>query len=302
MLSRTADCIYWISRQIKRAENYARLLDVLYQMSLLPGVLDREALRAPLTISGTEALFLSQGELLTIDNLMRFCTLNPRNPSSIYSCLKTARENAHVVRGSITGEMWETINATWLELRDMNRERQSAQGYRHFLDWVKERSHLFRGVTFGTIRRNQAFNFSRLGSFLERADNTLRILLVQASSVTEGISSWEILLRSLSAMESYREIYRDRMVYEDVAELLLLDVSFPRSLHACVMEASQTLELINGPAGLDTRRICAELLANLRYNHISHVLTSGLVPALINYLATLSSLGSSVQSAYLEGV
>ena len=103
-------------------------------------------------------------------------------------------------------------------------------------------------------------------------------------------------------MESYREIYRDRMVYEDVAELLLLDVSFPRSLHACVMEASQTLELINGPAGLDTRRICAELLANLRYNHISHVLTSGLVPALINYLATLSSLGSSVQSAYLEGV
>ena len=110
---------------------------------------------------------------------MHFMALDPDNPSSIYSCAKAARENARAVRGSITSEMWEVINSTWLEMQQITESRLSGDGRWSFFDWVKDRSHLFRGVTVGTALKDEAFHFNRLGTFLERADNTARILDVK---------------------------------------------------------------------------------------------------------------------------
>src|SRR6266850_317050 len=177
MLSRVADRIFWMSRQMERAENMARILGVTSNLVLLDtGKLHEQNLLAPLSITGSEDAYLGRHEKLTLPALIEFMALDEKNPSSIYSCLKGARENAHAVRWLITSEMWETLNATWLEVRAIPKHRVTGSGATEFFDWVKERSHLFRGVTYGTIVRGEAFNFSRLGTFLERADNTARIL------------------------------------------------------------------------------------------------------------------------------
>lgn len=310
MLSRTAGCIYWMSRQMERAENIARMLDVSSQMALMPGGLAREQLMAPLEITGMREAFIASGVRVSSDEIMLFLTLNPNNSSSIYSCLRQARENGHVVRGKITGEMWETLNATWLEVQGMSRDKLKRMGLSRFLDWVKERSHLFRGATFGTMRRNDAFHFSRLGTFLERADNTARILLVKAPTffaepVGGGATDyyqWASLLRSLSAFEAYRDIYRDSIEPVKVAEMLLLRDDLPRSLHACFNEIMPTLDSIKGDSGKEAQRLAAELHARLRHARIEEVLEEGLQKWLERFLADTYELGARIQRAYLESV
>ena len=310
MLSRTAGCIYWMSRQMERAENIARMLDVSSQMALMPGGLARDQLMAPLEITGMREAFIASGVRVSSDEIMLFLTLNPNNSSSIYSCLRQARENGHVVRGKITAEMWETLNATWLEVQGMSRDKLKRMGMSRFLDWVKERSHLFRGATFGTMRRNDAFHFARLGTFLERADNTARILLVKAPTffaepVGGGATDyyqWASLLRSLSAFEAYRDIYRDSIEPVKVAEMLLLRDDLPRSLHACFNEIMPTLDSIKGDSGKEAQRLAAELHARLRHARIEEVLEEGLQKWLERFLADTYELGARIQRAYLESV
>lgn len=309
MLSRTAGCIYWMSRQMERAENIARMLDVSSQMALMPGGLAREQLMAPLEITGMREAFAASGVNATSDEIMLFLTLNPNNSSSIYSCLRQARENGHVVRGKITAEMWETLNATWLEVQGMSRDKLKRMGLSRFLDWVKERSHLFRGATFGTMQRNDAFHFARLGTFLERADNTARILLVKAPTFfvaqeagATDYYQWASLLRSLSAFEAYRDIYRDSIEPVKVAEMLLLRDDLPRSLHACFNEIMPTLDSIKGDSGKEAQRLAAELHARLRHARIEEVIEEGLQNWLQRFLADTYELGARIQRAYLEAV
>ena len=182
MLSRVASNLYWMSRYVERAENTARVLDVTWRMSLLakepraagPGVVRAaQHHRARSFPSPGATAPCARSEVL------HFMALDPENPSSIYSCARQARENARAVRGAITSEMWEVLNSTWLEMQHMDEARMNARGVSAFFDWVKERSHLFRGVTFGTMRRDDAYHFTRLGTHMERADSTARILDVK---------------------------------------------------------------------------------------------------------------------------
>ncbi len=309
MLSRTASCIYWMSRQMERAENIARVLDVSSQMALMPGGLARDQIMAPLEITGMKEPFLASGVKVTPDEILLFFALNPNNSSSIYSCLRQARENAHVVRGKITAEMWESLNATWLEIHGMSREKLRRMGTSRFLEWVKERSHLFRGATFGTMQRNDAFRFARLGTFLERADNTARILLVKAPAFhgaevgdTDATDyyQWASLLRSLSAFEAYRDIYRESILPAQIAEMMLLRDDLPRSLNVCVKEISQTLDGIQGSSGKEAQRLAAELHARLQHARIEEVIAEGLQKYLQDFLADTHELGARIQRAYLE--
>ncbi len=305
MLSRTAACLYWMSRQMERAENISRVLDVSLRSSMMPGGVGREQVMAPLDITGMRQAFLDTRARATADEILLFFALNPDNPSSIYSCLRMARENGHVVRGRITSEMWETLNSTWLDVQGMNRDKLKRMGVSRFLDWVKERSHLFRGATFGTLQRGDAFHFARLGTFLERADNTARILLVKAPTFfTEAGAAdyyqWAALLRSLSAFETYRGIYRDSIEPAKVAEMLLLRDDLPRSLHACLNEITQTLEQIGGGRGIEAKRLAAELHARLHYARIDEVIDEGLQDYLEHFLTDINELGARIYSAYLE--
>ena len=177
MLSRVADRIFWMSRHVERAENMARVLGVTANLVVYGSRATQEqSLLAPLSSTGLVDAYFEHHRKLDLPTLIRFFAVDQRNPWSIFSLLRRARENAHEVRWQITSEMWETLNTTWLELRAARPGRITGAGANEFFDWVKRRSHLFRGVTYGTIVRGEAFNFSRLGTFLERADNTVRIL------------------------------------------------------------------------------------------------------------------------------
>ncbi len=232
MLCRTANELFWMARHIERAENTARLLDVTYRTSLLPyqpqepGLAWAEPWAVPLISTGAATGFYKSYPQLTAENVIRFMVLDAVNPSSIYCCLRAARESARSVRGAITSEMYEDLNSAWIEMRGHDYQRIQGIGVSEFLDWVKMRSHLFRGVTFGTMLRDEAYHFIRLGTHIERADNTARILdtkyhilLPSAEDVGGAVDyyQWASLLQSVSGFESYRKIYSDVITPRRVA-------------------------------------------------------------------------------------
>ena len=311
MLSRTADNLFWMARHIERAENTARVLDVAYRSSLLP--LDIECAEAylwyaPLNITGCAEGYEAKYGLARAEAVTHFMALDPDNPSSIYSCLKMARENARSVRGAITSEMWEVINATWLELNRLSQQMHKDM-LSDFCDWVKDRSHLFRGVTLGTIQKDVALSFIKLGTFLERADNTARILDVKYHILLPSVNDvggaadyyqWGSLLKSVSAFEAYRKIYRDVISPVRVAELLILRDDMPRSLHACMNEVEAALVDINGSSGIEARRKGGELHAELHFGRIETVMAEGLHEYLTHFLANTAVLGGEIRNAYLS--
>jgi len=309
MLARVANRLFWMSRQVERAESLARILGVTSNMVLFgSAALQRQNLVAPLSITGTEEAFQKLHRELALPEVIEFLALDPGNPNSIYSCLRLARENAHEVRWQITSEMWETLNATWLELRRMRASRVTGAGVTEFLDWVKERSHLFRGVTYGTIVRGEAFDFSRLGTFLERADNTARILDVKyhvmlpaLSEVGGGIDhyQWAAVLRSVSAFETYRALYKDQVLPIKVAQLLILERRMPRSLAACLDEITQSMNRLEGQHDKAAKRLASELFARLMNADIEEIFQGGLHEYLTACLADISALGARIQRAYL---
>jgi uncharacterized alpha-E superfamily protein len=312
MLSRVADRIFWMSRQMERAENMARILGVTSNLVLLDtGDLHEQNLLAPLAITETEEAYKERHDKLTLPALIEFMALDEKNPSSIYSCLKWARENAHAVRWQITSEMWETLNATWIEMRAIPRGRVTGAGATQFFDWVKERSHLFRGVTYGTIVRGEAFNFSRLGTFLERADNTARILDVKYHILLPSVEDvggaldyyqWTALLRSVSAFETYRQLYRDQIFPIKVAQLLILERRMPRSLAGCFDSIIEAMARLRGQSDQAAKRLANELHARLSYADIEEVFQSGLHEYLAEVLADIGELGNRIQRAYLGAV
>ncbi|MEF8725197.1 MAG: alpha-E domain-containing protein [Candidatus Accumulibacter delftensis] len=307
MLSRTADHLYWMARCTERAENMARLLDASYQMSMVPQPLavQNETWRAILALNSQEEAFAQAYDAVTAENVLRYTVVDAANPSSIYSCLRAARENAHAVRGTLTAEMWETVNATWIELRQQDVDQILARGVSEFFEWVKLRSALTRGVTFGTMLRDDALHFIRLGGLLERGDNTARILDMQYHILRngdEGASDfyrWGALLRSLSAFQVYRKVYRDAITPARVAELLILRMDLPRSLHSCADGIVRMLPLIANSASLETQRKAGMLHAKLHFARIEDVLAGGLHEYLTDFMDRIYEIGDGISHDFL---
>ncbi|WP_300328952.1 alpha-E domain-containing protein [Accumulibacter sp.] len=308
MLSRTADHLYWLARYTERAENLARLLDVSYQMSLLPQSIasQNENWRAILALNSLEDAFAEVYDEVNVENVLHFMVSDPANPSSIQSCLRAARENAHAVRGTLTAEMWESVNATWLELRQQQFDHILARGISEFFDWVKLRSALIRGVTFGTMLRDDALHFIRLGGLLERGDNTARILDMQyhvlrqnGDEAATDFYRWSALLRSVSAFQVYRKVYSEAITPARVAELLILRMDMPRSLHACADGIVRMLQLIANSVSAETERQAGVLHARLHFARIDDVLAGGLHAYLSDFMDRIYDLGDGISRDFL---
>ena len=314
MLCRTANELYWMARHIERAENTARLLDVTYRMSLLPydavepGLAWAQPWAVPLITSGLATAFYERFKELSAENVLRFMIFDAGTPSSIHCCLRSARESARSVRGAITSEMYEDLNSAWLDMRTYDYELIEANGISEFLDWVKMRSHLFRGVTFGTMLRDEAYHFIRLGTHIERADNTARILdvkyhtlLPSAADVGGAVDyyQWGALLRSVSGFESYRKIYSDVITPRRVAELLILREDMPRSLHSCMTFIHETLETLCDQNTHEIERASGELHSRLRYGKTDDIIKFGLHEYLMEFLDRISTLGNEIDRTFL---
>ena len=307
MLSRTADHLYWMSRYTERAENLARLLDVTYQMSLVPKslVAENQNWGAILALNSIEQAFFEHYDEVNAENVLRFMVLDPNNISSIYSCLRAARENAHAVRGTLTAETWESCNMTWIEVRGQRFEQITTAGIGQFFEWVKLRSAVIRGVTFGTMLQDEAHHFIRLGGYLERADNTARILDVKYHVLdgddeeTSDFYQWGALLRSLSAFEVYRKVYRDVITPARVAELLMLRLDMPRSLHACMRGVVRVLEAIKNGQSAETERLAGILHAHVHYARIDDILKDGLHEYLTDFMDRIYELGDGIGRDFL---
>jgi uncharacterized alpha-E superfamily protein len=325
MLSRTADHLFWMARYMERAENTARMLDVNYQASLLPQSADaaEKGWRGLLGISELTDDYVKRHGAVTPRAVIDYMVSDAENGSSIRNCLLAARENARAVRGTLTTEVWETQNQTWLEFQrivdDGLFQTDPAGGF----EWVKFRSHLSRGVTVGTMLQDEAFHFLRIGSFLERADNTARLLDVKFHAVESefyggangtaigGVPGrdievdfyhWSGILRSVSGFEVYRKVYRNVIRPEKVAELLILRPDMPRSLAACMQEVVTNLKMVANEQSAETLRRAGRLQADLQYGRIDEILATGLHAYLTQFLDRVGTLGVGISRDFLVPV
>ena len=333
MLSRTADHLYWMARYMERAENTARMLDVNYQMALLPQSTDdaENGWKGLLSISELTGDFAKRNGKVTAQSVMDYMVSDEDNGSSIRNCLLAARENARAVRGTLTTEVWETQNQTWLEFQRMVATDAFRKDPSAGFEWVKFRSHLSRGVTVGTMLQDEAFHFLRIGSFLERADNTARLLDVkfhavdteffganqtQAQGPGQGAANgnasgrdieydfyhWSAILRSVSGFEVYRKVYRNVIRPERVAELLILRQDMPRSLAACMLEVVSNLRMVANEQSGETLRRAGRLRADLHYGRIDEILATGLHAYLTQFLERVGTLGVGISRDFLVPV
>ncbi|MFO0444594.1 MAG: alpha-E domain-containing protein [Betaproteobacteria bacterium] len=316
MLSRTADHLFWMARYMERAENTARMLDVNYQTSLLPQSADTALAGWSGLLSISELTWANQQQHRQIDarSVMDVMVRDQSNLSSIWNCLRAARENARAVRGALTTEVWETQNQTWLEFNRMLKAGEFERDPGAFFEWVKFRSHLSRGVTVGTMLQDEALHFLRIGTFLERADNTARLLDVKFQALAGGdyfgpdaskeqqevdFYHWSAILRSVSGFEIYRKVYRNVIRPEKVAELLILRPDMPRSLAACMNDVVANLRLVANQQSDETLRRAGRLQSDLRYGRIDEILATGLHAYLTQFLDRVGDLGVGISRDFL---
>jgi uncharacterized alpha-E superfamily protein len=312
MLSRTADSLYWLSRYTERADLVARILDATIRIASLPVGYggQRNEWESALAVAGNLDAFEEHYAAVTEDNVRDFLAFNPHNPSSIRSCIETARDNARAVRTALTTQMWETINGAWLELGRFKNARMSREEFTGFLDWVKTVSLTFDGSAYRTMLRKDAYWFTRLGFAIERADNTARILDVKYQILlpaTERVGGsldyfqWTTILREVSALTAYHWVYRESVKPWLVADLLILNRQMPRSLASCYEGLVRHLDLIADAYGRrgQSQRLASNMLAKLSNAEIDEIFGSGLHEFVTEFIDDNNRLGAAIAEQYL---
>jgi len=312
MLGRTASSLYWMSRYVERAENMARLLEVGYRISLMPGAVEghRDEWRSTLTSADCAFAFDQKHSEITSAHVIDFLLFDESNPSSVKACLRTARNNGRAVRTALTRDVWETINATWNQLAQVKPASITAERLPEFLEWIRQRTMAFRGALLGTMLRNDTYYFSQLGNFIERADNTARILdvkyfilLPRPGDVGSDLDmqQWAQILRSVSAHRAYRWFYRDSR-YRPwlVSEFLILKEEMPRSLVFSYYWVNMALESLANLYGrkYECHDLAAETYNSLKSASMEQIFQSGLHEFLQAFMASNNKLSRVIGSTY----
>jgi uncharacterized alpha-E superfamily protein len=313
MLSRTADNLYWLSRYVERAEYLARILESTQRVATLPlnyiGTSNEWA--SSIATAGCAGAFYAAYDEANEENVTEFLAFSLNNPSSIRSCIEAARTNARAVRTALTVEMWDAINGAWIELKRFGNGPTSRDELLRFLRWVQETSMLFDGSAYRTMLRNDAYWFSRLGVFMERADNTARILDVKYHLLLpepEHVGGpldyfqWAAILRSVSALTAYHWVYRDSVKPWLIADLLILNDQMPRSLASCYSNLVDFLDRIGRAYGRQgpTQRQARAIRTRLENSRIDDIFQSGLHEFITDFIADNNKLGVAISEQYLN--
>lgn len=310
MLGRTANGVFWMFRYLERAENTARLLDAGFRLALTRGQgMASDEWRSVLVTIGQDADFAAQGHEYTGQAVTNFILRAPENPGSVAMMIEHARSNARAVRTAITREVWEATNESWMALRDVFARpvRESTLG--DTLALIRRQATLVRGAMDGTMLRNEIFNFARMGTFLERADNTARILdvkyyvlLPSIAWVGSGLDNaqWETVLRSVAGERAYRWLNAGRLDARGIAEFLILDGRFPRSLAFCHEKLRSNLAGLARQYGGETsaHALLRDAGARLHNATIDSVIDSGLHEFIGDFIAENRRLADAISADY----
>jgi uncharacterized alpha-E superfamily protein len=315
MLSRVADSLYWMSRYVERAENIARILDVNLQLMLdLPklGAEEEKKIWSPvLRSTGEHDDFDKHYKSTSSENVIDFLTLNTKNSNSIINCITSARENARHVREQISLEMWEEINRTYLWMKGQTLKKILKVGPYEFFNDVKNASHLFQGITDGTMTHGEDWDFIQVGSFLERADMVTRLLdandeiFINApdSLMNGGTLQWSAILRSCSSHDAYRKFYVAQVEPDKVVEFLILNEFFPRSIRFCAGALDESLRRISGTQEErftnQAEKLSGRLVAELNYSALEDIKTIGMHKYMDELQVKLNAIGEAIFQTYL---
>lgn len=312
MLARTAENLFWLARYMERADYVARLLQVAGHMNSVRVDSDRSSeWESAIVASGCSEGYFSVHPEAIEESVIDFLAFDPDNPSSICNCIETARRNAREVRTALTADIWEAVNGAWQELAGFRETPLDSDRLAEFLDWVKARVGLFHGMCSNTMLRRDGFRFVRAGQFLERADNTARLLdvkyhvrLPQVSDVGGVIDyyQWLAILRVLGARRAYRVLFKGQVEATQVAELLVIRNEFPRSLAFCFQQITQELDAIQSQdpkRAVEAKRQAHSLYAYIRFARVDQIMESGLHEYLTDLIERTDELGSQIAVGYL---
>jgi uncharacterized alpha-E superfamily protein len=310
MLSRVAESIFWMSRYVERAENTARFIDV-NALLVLDMPMDISLQWEPMVrVTGDSDLFNEQHRSPNQENVVNFLVFDRNYPNSIISCVIKARENARTIREIISTEMWQCINEFFLFLSDASAHREAFASPDSFFNKIKNYSQLLAGVRESTMFHNEGWDFSRMGRFLERADNTSRILDIKYFIILPEVDyvgtafdtlQWAALLRSASALDMYRKRYK-QISPSNIAQFLFFDPDFPRSVRYCLKKCDQSIHDITGaPRGSYStlaERQLGMLQAEIEYADVAEIIQNGLHEYIDNFQTKLNRVGEAVASSF----
>src|SRR5471032_2095840 len=317
MLSRVAHSLYWMARYIERAENIARIVDVNLQLLLDLRNLDEKRLAAHwlpvIKATGDEEAFFKLHPRATGQAVTEFLVFQTENPNSIVQSVCAARENARMVRDQLTAELWEELNRLYLFVRSAKARDVWRRSPSEFFQEIKAGSLHLDGIANATMLRNEGWWFVQAGQFLERADKTTRILDVRYETLPErgapkAVSQadaleWAAVLRSCSAWDAYKTFYGADVHPRLVAEFLLLNDSFPRSVRFCVSELNRAIRRISGVAEgnfcNDAEKLTGRFLAELQFSTVDEIFDRGLHQYLDDAQMKLNNIGAALFNAYI---
>jgi uncharacterized alpha-E superfamily protein len=309
MLGKTANGLFWMYRYLERAENTSRFVETGQRMALTRLGSSEGEWRSMMQTAGVLKAFEATGEEISKESALDWMLRSKSNASSVLMSIEGARQNARLVRTALTHEVWEAMNGCYMRARDLLSRKVNERDLPKVLGEIRQGTALVRGATHGTMLRNDIYNFARIGTFLERADNTARILdtkyyvlLPSVMSVGSSIDNvqWETILRSVSARGGFRLVYGNQYNPEDIANFLILDGRMPRSLAFCVGKIRDNINHLAKDYGTrpDSCAKVAKLTDEYLSRDIEAIIDQGLHQYIQTVLSLLHDLGSQIEIDY----
>lgn len=309
MLGKTAGSLFWMMRYMERCESMARLTEAGFYIALTRSKSAEDEWKSIISASGVEAQYEQLNDTYDGPSVINFLLRDRENPSSVISTIELARSNARTARTALTREVWEAVNEAWLTICKTLRAPVDQKTLPEILAMIKRQSALVQGALQGTMLRNDTFYFARLGTFIERADNTARILDVKYHVLLPSVSlvggsldnvQWETILRAVSANRSYRWVNTGPVSPKGIANFLILDRCMPRSLAYCQWEVTHNLDYLSEAYGTHPKShdLSARALAGLKSQTIENVMATGLHEFILSYLRANQALARQIETDY----
>ncbi|WP_108259665.1 alpha-E domain-containing protein [Mangrovicoccus ximenensis] len=314
MLSRTAENLYWMARYLERADTMARLVELGTRMRLMPDAVDgyRNEWDSILQASGTADGFGRKYKDTVERNLVSYLFFDRENPSSVFSCLLQARENARIVRTALTAPVWDALNGAYQEMKEFQRLPRSDLDISEMTEWTARQTALVQGAMSATMLRNDGYDFLNLGYHIERADNTARlldvkyyVLLPDAGYVGSGLDNyqWTVILRAMQMHRAFHWAYGGEATAAKILDMLILNPQCPRSILSAVQGINDHLDRLARGYGRSTeaQTKARSLLSELLETRVTGIFEEGLHEFLERYMREMAALGNAVHSCYLRG-